>query len=161
MAQDPQNDNIGSVLRWETFLAKEKSIGRFQKLLNTAGDSQQAVMRTFLAYMDELMHKGESPDLDEMFTAYLQVRWGKVTNIHKIMTEIKSIVGEVSKKYTMFQKMNLVIRQQLLSGRIPFIKVDAEHKDEFSRRLADRYFPSTTDQSIIGTIPIQPPPRLS
>jgi hypothetical protein len=158
MSKDPQHDNIGSVLRWENYLAKEKSIDHFKKLLTTTGDTTPAVTRSFLIYMDEIVRKGESPDLDEIFAAYLQSRWNKVMNINKILAEIKTIIGEVSKKYTLFQKMNMVIRQQLIGGKIPYVKVDDEHKEEYSRKLADKYFPSPEDSSSFTGVPIQPPP---
>ncbi len=157
MARDPKHDNIGSVLRWEEYLAKEKSSGHFQKLLNNAGDNFQGVMRSFMTYMDEIVRRGESPDLDEMFTVYLQSRWNKLMNINKILSEIKLVIGEVSKKYTMFQRMNMVVRQQLVSGQVPYIKVEPEHKREYCLKLADKYFPSGVDTSMISSIPIQPP----
>jgi hypothetical protein len=80
-------------------------------------------------------------------------------NINKILSEMKLVIGEVIKKYTMFQKMNMVVRQQLVNGQVPYIKVDAEHKQEFCIKLADKYFPSSIDSSFIGSIPIQPPKK--
>jgi len=158
MARDPKHDNIGSIKRWEEHLAKEKNSGRFQKMLNNSGDNYQGVMRTFMTYLDELAQRGESPDLNEMLSAYMQSRWGKLMNINKILGEIKLVVGEVSKKYTMFQKMNTVIRQQLVNGQLPYIKVDPEHRDEYCRKLADTYFPSGVDTSL-SSIPIPPPTK--
>ncbi len=157
MAQDPKQDNVGAVLRWESFLAKEKNSNYLQKLLNNSGDSVPELARNFSAYLDEVSRKGEIPDFNEIFRVYVDVRWNKLMNIHKILMEIRQITGEVNKRYPYFQRMYQVVREQLISGKLTQIKVEPEHRLDYCKRLADQYFPTNVDNSIMGSIPISPP----